>query len=88
MENFKITNRFTKSTHYLNSLEKDTFFKTNNISESSIKDIYVNHLYAYDVVNLTEEKNKRKDNILNALGYLGMFVASTAYVLIYIQSYC
>ena len=80
MENFKIVNRNTKATYFLNEKEKETFFKINYL--------YKDGDYRYDVYNLSEEKAKRKDIRLNILAHLCLIGASALAILIYIQTYC
>ena len=80
MENFKIVNRNTKATYFLNEKEKETFFKINYL--------YKDGDYKYDVYNLSQEKAKRKDKILNVLANFCLIGVSVLAVLIYIQTYC
>ena len=80
MENFKIVNRNTKATYFLNEKEKETFFKRNYL--------YKDGDYRYDEYNLSEEKAKRKDIRLNILANLCLIGVSALAILIYIQTYC
>ena len=80
MENFKIVNRNTKATYFLNEKEKDTFFKRNYFYEDG--------KYNYDIYNLSQEKVKRNDKISNVLIHLFIMGASVLATLIYIQTYC
>ena len=80
MENFKIVNRSTKATYFLNEKEKETFFKINYL--------YKDGDYRYDVYNLSQEKDKRNDKILNVLANFCLIGVSVLAVLIYIQTYC
>jgi len=80
MENFKIVNRNTKATYFLNEKEKETFFKINYL--------YKDGDYRYDVYNLSEEKAKRKDKMLDVLAHLSIIGASVLITIIYIQTYC
>jgi hypothetical protein len=80
MENFKIVNRNTKATYFLNEKEKETFFKINYL--------YKDGDYRYDVYNLSQEKDKRNDKILNVLANFCLIGVSVLAVLIYIQTYC
>ena len=80
MENFKIVNRNTKATYFLNENEKETFFKINYL--------YKDGDYKYDVYNLSEEKAKRKDKMLDVLAHLSIIGASVLITLMYIQNYC
>ena len=80
MENFKIVNRNTKATYFLNEKQKETFFKINYL--------YKDGDYRYDVYNLSQEKAKRKDIRLNILANLCLIGVSALAILIYIQTYC
>ena len=80
MENFKIVNRNTGATYFLNEKEKETFFKRNYF--------YKNGKYQYDIQYLTQEKERRKNKILNILAHLFVIGASALATLIYIQNYC
>ena len=80
MENFKIVNRNTGATYFLNEKEKDTFFKRNYFYEDG--------KYNYDIYNLSQEKAKRNDKISNVLTHLFIMGASVLATLIYIQTYC
>ena len=80
MENFKIVNRNTKATYFLNEKEKEIFFKINYL--------YKDGDYRYDVYNLSQEKDKRNDKILNVLANFCLIGVSVLAVLIYIQTYC
>ena len=80
MENFKIVNRNTKVAYFLNEKEKETFFKINYL--------YKDGDYRYDVYNLSEEKAKRKDKMLDVLAHLCIIGASALATIIYIQTYC
>ena len=80
MENFKIVNRNTKATYFLNENEKETFFKINYL--------YKDGDYRYDVYNLTRAKARRKDKMLDALAYVCVIGASMLMTIMYIQNYC
>ena len=80
MENFKIVNRNTKATYFLNEKQKETFFKINYL--------YKDGDYRYDIYNLSQEKAKRKDLRLNILANLCLIGVSALAILIYIQTYC
>ena len=80
MENFKIVNRNTKATYFLNEKEKETFFKRNYL--------YKDGDYRYDEYNLSEERAKRKDKMLDVLAHLSIIGASVLITIIYIQTYC
>ena len=94
MENFKIVNRNTKATYFLNENQKDRFFGnikgTHQYVETSkqLNSYYKDGEYQYDIYNLTQEKAIRTDKALDALAYLGVLAASVISTLIYIQTYC
>ena len=75
MENYKIINKNTNKVTYLNSLEKDNFFKLNNENN-------------YITYNLTEKKKLRKNKILDALAMLTVVAATYIAIVIYINTYC
>ena len=75
MENYKIVNRSTNETIFLNSYETKNFFQINDISN-------------YDIENLTEKKKLRKNKFLNVLAYFGVFAATYITIVIYIYTYC
>ena len=94
MENFKIVNRNTKATYFLNEDQKDRFF--GNIegthqyvgASKQLNSYYKDGQYQYDIYNLTQEKAIRTDKALDTLAYLGVLAASVISILIYIQTYC
>ena len=55
MENFKIVNRNTGATYFLNEKEYDTFFLRNKM--------YKDGEFKYDIYNLTEAKTRRTKKI-------------------------
>ena len=75
MENYKIINRNTNKTIFLNSIETKNFFEINDISN-------------YDIENLTEKKKLRKNKILDVLAMLGVAAATYITIVIYIYTYC
>jgi len=75
MENYKIINKKTNKTIFLNSIETKNFFELNDISN-------------YDIENLTEKKKLRKNKILDALALLGVAAATYITIVIYIYTYC
>ena len=80
MENFKIVNRNTGATYFLNEKERETFFKRNYF--------YKDGDYRYDVYNLTKAKARRKDKVLDVLAHLSIIGASVLMTIVYIQNYC
>ena len=80
MENFKIVNRNTGATYFLNDKERETFFERNYF--------YKDGKYQYDILNLTKAKARRKDKVLDVLAHLSIIGASVLATLLYIQTYC
>jgi len=80
MENFKIVNRNTGATYFLNEKERETFFERNYF--------YKDGKYQYDILNLTKAKARRKDKMLDALAYVCIIGASMLMTIMYIQNYC
>ena len=80
MENFKIVNRNTGATYFLNDKERETFFERNYF--------YKDGKYQYDILNLTKAKARRKDKVLDVLAHLSIIGASVLATLLYIQNYC
>jgi len=78
--NYKIVNRNTNATHFLNTKEKETFFKINSI--------YKDGEFKYDIYNLTEAKTRRTNKMLDLLAHLCIIGASILGTLLYIQNYC
>lgn len=75
MENYKIINKKTNKTIFLNSIETKNFFELNDISN-------------YDIENLTEKKKLRKNKILDVIAMLGVAAATYITIVIYIYTYC
>ena len=80
MENFKIVNRNTGATYFLNEEEKINFF---------LKNCYQSRTGAvkYDIYNLTKDKAKRNAKMLDVVAQLAIVGASILGTLIYIQNY-
>ena len=79
MENFKIVNRNTGATHFLNSQEYATFLQRNNF--------YKDGVCQYDEYNLTKAKARRINKMLDVVAHLAIIGASILATLIYIQNY-
>jgi hypothetical protein len=77
--NYKIVNKKTGMTVFLNEKQKETFFKINSI--------YKDGEFQYDVFNLTKERTKRINKMLDLLAHLCVIGASILGTLIYIQNY-
>jgi|TARA_R110002074_G_scaffold195046_1_gene361182 hypothetical protein len=80
MENFKIVNRNTGATYFLNEKEYDTFFLRNKM--------YKDGEFKYDIYNLTEAKTRRTNKMLDVVAHLCIIGASILGTLLYIQNYC
>jgi hypothetical protein len=80
MENFKIVNRNTGATYFLNEKEYETFFLRNKM--------YKDGEFKYDIYNLTEAKTRRTNKMLDVVAHLSIIGASILGTLLYIQNYC
>ena len=72
--NYKIVNRNTGATHFLNEKEKANFFIKNKLQN-------------YNEINLTKERAKRINKMLDVVANLSIVGASILATLIYIQNY-
>jgi hypothetical protein len=80
MENFKIVNKNTGATYFLNEKEYDTFLLRNKM--------YKDGQFKYEIYNLTEAKTRRTNKMLDVVVHLAIIGASILGTLIYIQNYC
>ena len=74
MENFKIVNKKTNATYFLNEEEKINFFIKNKLQN-------------YNQINLTEQKRIKINKMLDVVAHLAILGASILAILIYIQNY-
>tara|TARA_R110001599_G_scaffold1513_1_gene7621 strand:+ start:721 stop:945 length:225 start_codon:yes stop_codon:yes gene_type:complete len=74
MENFKIVNNNTGATYFLNEKEKTNFFIKNKVQN-------------YNEINLTKERAKRVNKMLDVVAHLAILGASILATIIYIQNY-
>jgi len=74
MENWKIVNRNTGATYFLNEKEKTNFFIKNKLQN-------------YNETNLTEQRRIRINKMLDVVAHLAIVGASIIATLIYIQNY-
>ena len=81
MENFKIVNKKTGMTLFLNEKQKETFFKINGYFDKEGN-------WKYDTYNLTNEKARRTNKMLDVVVHLCIIGASILGTLIYIKNYC
>ena len=73
--NYKIVNRNTGATYFLNEKEKTNFFIKNKEQN-------------YNEINLTKAKARRINKMLDVVANLAIIGASILGTLIYIQNYC
>jgi len=73
--NYKIVNRNTGATYFLNEKEKTNFFIKNKMQN-------------YIEINLTKAKAKRINKMLDVVSHLAIIGASILATLLYIQNYC
>ena len=72
--NYKIVNNNTGATYFLNEKEKTNFFIKNKVQN-------------YNEINLTKERAKRINKLLDIVAQLAIVGASILATLIYIQNY-
>ena len=72
--NYKIVNNNTGATYFLNEKEKTNFFIKNKVQN-------------YNEINLTKERAKRRNKMLDVVTHLAIVGASILATLIYIQNY-
>ncbi len=73
--NYKIVNKNTGVTYFLNEKEKTKFFIKNKEQN-------------YNEINLTKARAKRINKMLDVVAHLAIVGASILATLIYIQNYC
>ena len=73
--NYKTVNKNTNTTYFLNEEELITFFKKNRVQN-------------YSITNLTKQKRKRINKMLDIVAHLCLIGASILGTLLYIQNYC
>jgi hypothetical protein len=72
--NYKIVNRNTGATYFLNEKEKTNFFIKNKMQN-------------YNEINLTEQKRIKINKMLDVVAQVSIIGASILATLIYIQNY-
>jgi len=72
--NYKIVNNNTGATYFLNEKEKTNFFIKNKLQN-------------YNEINLTKERAKRRNKMLDVVVHLAIVGASILATLLYIQNY-
>ena len=78
--NYKIVNRNTGATYFLNEEEKTNFFAKNCYQSRT-------GAVMYDIINLTEQKRIRINKMLDVVAQLAIVGASILATLLYIQNY-
>ena len=71
---YKIVNNNTGATYFLNEKEKTNFFIKNKLQN-------------YNEINLTKERAKRRNKMLDVVAQLAIVGASILATLLYIQNY-
>tara|TARA_R100001463_G_scaffold114872_1_gene170068 strand:+ start:668 stop:895 length:228 start_codon:yes stop_codon:yes gene_type:complete len=74
MNNYKITNLRTNKNYFLNEEEKTNFFKQNKVQN-------------YSIINLTEQKRKRINKILDTISFVCFFGATVLTTILIIENY-
>ena len=74
MTNYKITNKRSKTTYFLNEEEMINFFKKNKSQN-------------YNVANLTEQKRIKRNKILDNIAIFSFFVATILSTILIIENY-
>ena len=77
---YKIVNKKSNATYFLNEKEYETFFNVNSL--------YKDGQFKYEVYNLTKAKAKRNAKMLDVVAHLAIVGASVLATLLYIQNYC
>ena len=73
--NYKVVNKNTNAIYFLNEKEKTNFFIKNKVQN-------------YNETNLTKERAKRINKMLDVVAQLAIIGASILGTLLYIQNYC
>ena len=79
MENFKVVNKNTGATYFLNEKEYETFLLRNKM--------YKDGQFKYEIYNLTNAKTRRTNKMLDVVAHLCIIGASILATLLYIQNY-
>ena len=78
--NYKIVNNNTGATYFLNEKEKTNFFLQNCYQSRT-------GAVKYDIYNLTKDRAKRRNKMLDVVAHLCIIGASILATLLYIQNY-
>ena len=76
---YKIVSKNTGATYFLNEKEYETFLSKNKM--------YTDGWFKYEIHNLTKERARRKNKMLDVVAQLAIVGASILATLIYIQNY-
>tara|TARA_R100001463_G_scaffold50773_1_gene101254 strand:+ start:623 stop:850 length:228 start_codon:yes stop_codon:yes gene_type:complete len=74
MNNYKITNKKSKTNYFLNEEETTNFFKKNKVQN-------------YNIINLTEVKRIRRNKILDNIAIFSFFAATVLTTILIIENY-
>ena len=74
MNNYKITNKRSKTNYFLNEEEMINFFKKNKSQN-------------YNVANLTEQKRIRRNKMLDNIAMVSFFAATVLTTILIIENY-
>jgi hypothetical protein len=74
MNNYKITNKKSTKTYFLNEEEKTNFFNKNKVQN-------------YDIINLTEVKRIKRTKILDTITIVCFFAATVLSTILIIENY-
>ncbi len=74
MNNYKITNKKSKTNYFLNEEELTNFFKKNKVQN-------------YNIKNLTEQKRIRRNKILDNIAMVSFFFATILTTILIIENY-
>jgi len=85
--NYKIVSKNTGATYFLNEKEYKTFLSKNKMYIDENK-MYIDGWFKYEIHNLTKEKARRKNKMLDVVAYLCIIGVSILGTLLYIQNYC
>ena len=73
MNNYKITNKRSKTTYFLNEEELTNFFKKNKVQN-------------YNIVNLTEKQRIKTNKILDTIALVCFFGATVLITILIIEN--
>ena len=74
MNNYKITNKKSKTNYFLNEEELTNFFKKNKVQN-------------YNMVNLTKQKTIKRNKMLDTIAIVAFFFATVLTTILIIENY-